>query len=105
MQAFDVNPHRCVQRQQVLLGMIGLFLGGVFGLLTKGITFKLLLRALLGGGLLYYLPELALSLSGKKRKEAVFLGLPDALDLMVVCVEAGLGLDQALRTPQSRRRR
>ncbi len=36
-------------------------------------------------------------MSGKKRKEAVFLGLPDALDLMVVCVEAGLGLDQALR--------
>jgi tight adherence protein C len=34
---------------------------------------------------------------GKKRKEAIFLGLPDALDLMVVCVEAGLGLDQAMR--------
>ena len=30
-------------------------------------------------------------------KEKVFLGLPDALDLMVVCVEAGLGLDQAMR--------
>ncbi len=34
---------------------------------------------------------------GKKRKESIFLGLPDALDLMVVCVEAGLGLDQAMR--------
>jgi tight adherence protein C len=33
----------------------------------------------------------------KKRKESIFLGLPDALDLMVVCVEAGLGLDQAMR--------
>ncbi len=44
---------------QVLLGLVGLFLGGVFGLVTEGITFKLLLRALLGGGLLYYLPELA----------------------------------------------
>ena len=28
---------------------------------------------------------------------AIFLGLPDALDLMVVCVEAGLGLDAAMR--------
>jgi tight adherence protein C len=32
-----------------------------------------------------------------QRKQAIFLGLPDALDLMVVCVEAGLGLDQAMR--------
>jgi tight adherence protein C len=31
------------------------------------------------------------------RKQKVFLGLPDALDLMVVCVEAGLGMDQAMR--------
>ena len=31
------------------------------------------------------------------RKEAIFLGLPDVLDLLVVCVEAGLGLDQAMR--------
>ena len=34
---------------------------------------------------------------GSRRKQAIFLALPDALDLMVVCVEAGLGLDQAMR--------
>ena len=33
----------------------------------------------------------------KRRGESIFLGLPDALDLMVVCVEAGLGLDAAMR--------
>jgi tight adherence protein C len=38
-----------------------------------------------------------LSFIKKKRVEAIFLGLPDALDLMVVCVEAGLGLDTAMR--------
>ena len=43
------------------------------------------------------LPEIVLSFMGMKRKEKIFLGLPDALDLMVVCVEAGLGLDQAMR--------
>ena len=42
-------------------------------------------------------PEIVLSLIAKSRKQKVFLGLPDALDLMVVCVEAGLGLDQAMR--------
>ena len=34
---------------------------------------------------------------GSRRKQAIFLGLPDALDLMVVCVEAGLALDHAMR--------
>jgi tight adherence protein C len=33
----------------------------------------------------------------RKRKQAIFLTLPDALDLMVVCVESGLGLDAAMR--------
>ena len=32
----------------------------------------------------------------RKRREQIRLGLPDAVDLMVVCVDAGLGLDQAL---------
>ena len=45
----------------------------------------------------FYLPDLVLMMIIKRRKEAIFLGLPDALDLMVVCVEAGLGLDQAMR--------
>ena len=35
--------------------------------------------------------------SRRNGQEAIFLGLPDALDLMVVCVEAGLGLDTAMR--------
>ena len=43
------------------------------------------------------MPELVVGLLGSRRKQAIFLALPDALDLMVVCVEAGLGLDQAMR--------
>ncbi len=42
-------------------------------------------------------PDWALSYIVMKRKEAIFLALPDILDLMVVCVESGLGLDAALR--------
>ncbi len=44
----------------------------------------------------FYLPQLWLSNSINKRKERLVNGFPDALDLMVVCVEAGLGLDQAI---------
>ena len=46
---------------------------------------------------MFYLPEGILWWVTRRRKEQIFLGLPDALDLMVVCVEAGLGLDQAMR--------
>jgi tight adherence protein C len=45
----------------------------------------------------FYLPDMVVGHYKKKRGESIFLGLPDALDLMVVCVEAGLGLDAAMR--------
>ena len=44
----------------------------------------------------FYGPQLWLSNATNKRKERLVNGFPDALDLMVVCVEAGLGLDQAI---------
>ena len=44
----------------------------------------------------FYGPQLWLSSAISKRKELLVDGFPDALDLMVVCVEAGLGLDQAM---------
>src|SRR5271157_4336772 len=49
----------------------------------------------------YLGPDVWLTARTRRRREQVRLGLPDALDLMVVCVDAGLGLDQALlRTGQ-----
>jgi len=44
----------------------------------------------------FYGPQLWLSNTINKRKERLVNGFPDALVLMVVCVEAGLGLDQAI---------
>ena len=52
-------------------------------------------RSRAGSG--FYLPGMIVDSRKKKRSESIFLGLPDALDLMVVCVEAGLGLDAAMR--------
>jgi tight adherence protein C len=45
----------------------------------------------------FYLPTIVLWYLRKKRQEEIFLTLPDALDLLVVCVESGLGLDAAMR--------
>jgi tight adherence protein C len=44
----------------------------------------------------FYAPNLWLRLKVNTRKERILLGLPDALDLMVVCAEAGVGLDSAI---------
>jgi tight adherence protein C len=44
----------------------------------------------------YYLPEYWLRWTIGARKQRILHALPDALDLLVVCVEAGLGLDQAI---------
>jgi tight adherence protein C len=48
-------------------------------------------------GVGFYLPSVILWYLRSKRQEAIFLSLPDALDLLVVCVESGLGLDAAMR--------
>lgn len=45
----------------------------------------------------FYLPEVWLSSRTRKRQTQIERGLPDALDLLVTCVEAGLGLDASLQ--------
>lgn len=82
---------------KVICGLIGLFAGGGWGLSYYGLTQSTLFRVVGCAGVGFYLPELVLGFLGKRRKDNIFYGLPDALDLMVVCVEAGLGLDQAMR--------
>jgi len=87
----------------IFLGMkFALLIGGFFFtggglLLASGVSQQTLVYTIGAAGLGFYLPDLVLALKSRKRKEAIFLGLPDALDLMVVCVESGLGLDQAMR--------
>jgi tight adherence protein C len=55
-----------------------------------------LMLALAACGTAYILPGIVLARMAKRRQHRIRLGLPDTLDLLVVCVEAGLGLDQAI---------
>jgi tight adherence protein C len=48
------------------------------------------------GGLGFFLPRFILKRMIRDRQRRITLGLPDALDLTVICVEVGLALDQAL---------
>jgi len=51
----------------------------------------------IGGALLgYYLPALQLKSQIEKRQHNIVKALPDALDLLTICVEAGLGFDAAM---------
>jgi len=83
---------------KIFLGILCGALFFVFGAeATKGLSankFSLLMIGIAVGG--FYSPQLWLSMAVSQRKIKLLNGFPDALDLMVVCVEAGLGLDQAI---------
>ena len=57
---------------------------------------KLIFYYVLAAAFGYYAPIIWLKRAIAERKDALQRAIPDALDLMVVCVEAGLGLDQAI---------
>jgi len=56
---------------------------------------KLLFLLLLTASIGYYLPNVALNQIARRRQREIFETLPDALDLLTVCVEAGLSLERA----------
>ena len=59
---------------------------------ASGTLFILILFAALG----YYLPNIVLAKIVKKRQQEIVETLPDATDLLIICMEAGLSFDQAL---------
>ncbi len=93
--------HESAPNLYLTLKCVGLITGALLSggtlLLVTGMNMPGLFKAAMVGALFFYLPDVLLWFMGKKRKEAIFLALPDTLDLLVVCVEAGLGLDQAMR--------
>ena len=81
---------------KVLLAALGFFVAGGAMMFSMGLQQMTVLRTTIATGVAFFLPDLLLYMITKSRQQAIFLALPDALDLMVVCVEAGLGLDQAM---------
>jgi len=77
--------------------VIGLMMAGGTALTLDGLGTFGLIKLFGPVAFMFFLPDLVLGFLASRRKQAIFLGLPDALDLLVVCVEAGLGLDHAMR--------
>jgi len=65
----------------------------VFNIFDPTLSLALCLVSAMVG---FYLPDFFLSMRIARRKDKIAKGLPDALDLLVVCVEAGMGLDSAI---------
>ena len=82
---------------KVLLGVVLLVPAGFIWAHVQNPILRLMVwPALVVGG--FFLPNLGLDLLVSRRQERIRFALPDALDLMVVCMEAGLGLDQAINS-------
>jgi tight adherence protein C len=87
------------QAIKLVTGCKVIFLGlGLVGGYMMGLALEKMALGLSVGGLAgYMLPVIWLKLRVKANQRALTHGLPDAIDLMVVCVEAGLTVDAAMQ--------
>ncbi|MET0166761.1 MAG: type II secretion system F family protein [Vicinamibacterales bacterium] len=93
--------HAGFRRQDAIILFLGIRAGcalAVFAVMAAPFLFRATIPMALGGaGFGYLLPGVVLARMAKRRQHRIRLATPDALDLLVVSVEAGLGLDQALQ--------
>lgn len=94
------NAVRIYHAAQFGLGLGLLVIGVLYTLVTQGDgepdTTRLLMTSLLPGVVGYYLPVYWVQRRVQTRQEEMVNGFPDALDMMLVCVEAGQSLDQSI---------
>ncbi len=74
---------------KLLLPIVGIVMGTFF---ASNMVTAVLVGAVAG----FFLPDLVLSYLVTRRQTNIRIALPDALDLLVICMEAGLGIDQAM---------
>lgn len=73
---------------KILLPVLGVIVATYFG--------NLIIGAMVGVLVGFFGPDMGLSYLIKQRQDSIRRALPDALDLLVICMEAGLGIDQAM---------
>jgi tight adherence protein C len=71
-------------------------LGGIGGLIALRHPALLILTGGIGAAAGFFLPDVLLYNAGLRRQQQLAVALPEALDMLTICVEAGLGFDAAL---------
>lgn len=96
----DKNAVRMFHFAQFALGIGFLVLGVIYAMVMQAkeevSTQFLIMSTLIPGGAGYYLPQYWVQRRLQARQAEIVAGFPDALDLMLVCVEAGQSLDQSI---------
>ena len=92
------NPQGWAAERVLAFKGIGLLIGAGIGLLfgTKFSAGGVLLLTLIGAAAGFFLPDIWVKNLGQRRQQELQNKLPDAIDMMTVCVEAGLGFDSAM---------
>ena len=86
---------------RLVLPFVGFALAGFYVLFLGGLAeqpgFVKLFVCILAGYAGFYAPVLYVSNRATKRKQSIQLAWPDALDLMLICVESGMSIEAAVR--------
>jgi tight adherence protein C len=93
-----LDPTMFLSLQFIVSALIGGLLLLVFSLGKSNFGMGQRLLFIIGGFVLgFFLPQLWLSSKISRRQKEVRRAMPDALDLLTICVEAGLGFDMAMQ--------
>ena len=86
---------------RLVLPFVGVALAGIYVFLLGGLAeqppFMKLFACIAGAYAGFYAPILYVSNRAAKRKHSIQMAWPDALDLMLICVESGMSVEAALR--------
>ena len=82
--------------QKIIFSALASLIFYIFFKTLGAVDYKVLFFTASGGMIGYFVPDMILDMKKRKVKEEIEKSLPEVLDLLTVCVEAGLGFDGAL---------
>jgi tight adherence protein C len=81
---------------KITLGLLGLLGYMIYGVVVQRALSNMLSVSVISGAVGFFLPDLWLWSRIRQRRKAIQNALPDVLDMLMVCVEAGMGFDAAV---------